>query len=382
MAVEKAASSIAVDTFRSTHDDFEEWISLFEDAVVLGTGVTDADRKKALYLKWLPFKLDEQARTVRRSIASNEYEEVKRELKALLIDPQEAYKWQTGRSCIQWDGKESFHALAVRIRRAVDKYDPDAVKNKQYFFRFRLALPKKFRTAIDLGCAEDKRTIEEAKKIALRLQMAEADDDKDDKGREVTFTGASMADDRLKSLEMDFKRLDVRMETFEEKIDGVSEQLKELVAKSKGYESSLERYDSRYPDRRRGSQDRRDSRDRRDSQNNYNGGYGNNSRDRREYTGYRDQRDDRERYDSRYGEDRHRSWDQRDSADASYRRDNTDGSYRRDSRDQNPSQDWSRDNRREGSQDQDGKGSTDEDYDLYCAAISNIEERRAKRLKN
>jgi hypothetical protein len=254
MATDKATSTIPVETFRTSHDDFDEWILLFEQAVVLGTEVTDADRKVELWKSWLPYKLDDEARVILRSITTNVYAEVKADLRKLLIDPQEAYSWQTNRSTIQWDGKESFHSLAVRVQRAVDKYDPDASKPKEYFFRFRQALPKKYRNAIDLGCAEDKRTIDEAKKIAMRVQMTEADGD----DKEVVFTGASMADDRLKTLEMDFQKMGVRMDGLEGGIQRVESSLKEMCAKSRGHESSLERYNRRYPDRNRGSRDGRD----------------------------------------------------------------------------------------------------------------------------
>ena len=340
MATERATSSIAVDSFRSSEDDFGEWITLFEDSVVLATGVTDNDRKKALLLKWLPFKLDDQAKTVFRSIASVDYAVVKDELKALLIDQQEAYAWQTNKTYLQWDGKESFHALAVKIRRAVDKYDPDSAKVKEYFFRFRQALPKRYRTAIDLGCAEDKRNIDEAKKIAMRLQLTEIDDDK---GKEVAFTGASMADDRLKSLEMDFQNMDLRMGSVEGKLDTVNETLKELVAKRKRQESSLERYESRYPDRRTGarpySRDRRDSGDRRDGRD---GRDRYNDRNRGDSRDYRDRRDNQGRYDRPYSGDRQRSWDRRGQADRGTRRDSHD---RHDQ--ENHQNSWDRQDRRD-----------------------------------
>ena len=446
MATERATSSIAVETFRSSEDDFGEWITLFEDSVVLATGATDNDRKNALFLKWLPFKLDSRARTVLHSTVSVAYADIKTELKALLIDQQEAYAWQTNKSYLQWDGKETFHELAVRIRRAVDKYDPDASKVKEYFFRFRQALPKRYKTAIDLGCAEDKRNIDEAKKIAMRLQMTEMDDDK---SREVTFTGASMADDRMKSLELDFQKMDLRMGSIEGTLEGINERLGEKVAKPKGHESSHEQYESRYPDRRaegrRFSRDRRDSQERRDSRGRYDDRDRNNSRDRQSYNDYRDRRDDHGQYDRPYSSERRRSYDRRDGADRS-RRDSRDqgdrresrdrqdrgnrgnsrdrggnrdqgrqgsrerrgGENRRESRERRPSQDRGReDSRRDGSRERGGrtdnrssgqssnnvnksesyraaddKDSATEDYDLYCSVISNIEDRREKRRKN
>ena len=120
MATDKATSTIPVETFRTSHDDFDEWILLFEQAVVLGTGVTDADRKVELWKSWLPYKLDDEARVILRSITTNVYAEVKADLRKLLIDPQEAYSWQTNRSTIQWDGKESFHATRKSSERSIN----------------------------------------------------------------------------------------------------------------------------------------------------------------------------------------------------------------------------------------------------------------------
>ena len=98
--------------------------------------------------------------------------------------------------------------LPLNVKRAVDLFEDPAVVKSEYFFRYRAPLPKKYRKAIDLGCEEDARTIENAKKCALRLQLAEADDDDDASSKNVAFSGAAMADntgnDRVKALEMGF----------------------------------------------------------------------------------------------------------------------------------------------------------------------------------
>ena len=92
------------------------------------------------------------------------------------------------------------------------------------------------------------------------------------------------------------------MEAVEGKIDGVSEQLKKLAAKPKGYKSSLERYETCHPDRRegerqfsrdqRGSWDRRDGRqyDGRQYDDRWNDGYRNNSHNWQDYGRYSDRR--------------------------------------------------------------------------------------------
>ena len=206
MAGERATHSIPVDTFRSEEDSFDDWIKLFEDAVVLSTNAPE-DRKEALYKKWLPLKLDKRTRDLLKNCdLAARWETLKAALKALLIDPQEQYNWQTRRTTLVWDKKESFHAFANRVKRLVDLYDGGADKAREYFFRFRQGLPTDYRQAIDLGCDETKRTMEEAKKIAFRLQYSQAKSNAQTAEggagpkKTMSFTGAAMSDDRLKTL--------------------------------------------------------------------------------------------------------------------------------------------------------------------------------------
>ena len=132
MAREKAASSISVKDFDSNTDDFDEWIELFEDSVVLATNPQTTARRHELYLKWLKQKLDAPARAVLKQIPAGtayasvgDVKGVKEQLQELLIDPHAVYKWQAMKTKITWDQKESFQELATRVKRAVDKYDKD-----------------------------------------------------------------------------------------------------------------------------------------------------------------------------------------------------------------------------------------------------------------
>ena len=207
-------STISVERFKTGEDDFEEWIQLFESSIVLGTNASTDARKIELYLRALPLKLDDEARALFKQCTGT-YAEKKEQMIELLIDPQEEYKWHAKKAKITWDGKESFHKLTAKVKKAVDKYDKllDAeAKAREYFFRFRNALPKNYRDAIDLGCGKNNRTIDDAKDFALRVQMTQNDDEE---GKSVTFTGAVMSDDRLKTVEFSLTECAIRLENIE-----------------------------------------------------------------------------------------------------------------------------------------------------------------------
>ena len=114
-------------------------MELFEKAVKLATNVRDDATLHYLYKEWLPLKLDNAAHAILDQAAKTEWPQLKDELIGLLVDPQEKYKWQAKLTTIKWDGKESFHTLASRVKRAVDKFDkdmPDKFKKREYFFWF------------------------------------------------------------------------------------------------------------------------------------------------------------------------------------------------------------------------------------------------------
>ena len=360
MANERATSSIPVDMFNADKDDFGEWVKLFEDAVRLATGVTDDVRLHVLFRQWLPIKLDTRARTIYSNCAAAGaaavaaasaggaagavagWQELKTEFRDLLIDPQDKYNWQAHRTTITWDGRESFHSLATRVRRSVRLYDQEPVWEQQDFFRFRAALPKHYRRTIDLGCDEDNRTIGEAKKVALRLQMALADGEdaetatttatsgraKEGPGRAVAFEGAAMSDDRLKAIELSIQEMVVKMGNLDTdvrslKSDGSRESRRpddRSVSRSRDPSASY-----------RGSGDYSRERDQRDS-------YDRNRRDASYDRGWRS--DDRSRRDG-YGGNRRDSFD-RNRYERNF--DSTDRN-RRDGYDRNRRDSYDRDRR-------------------------------------
>ena len=177
---ERSATHLNIDKFQSNVDDIEIFLEFFKNSVELATGVEDPARKGYLCRRWLPLKLDDAALATFKQAHKTDWQELKEELIGLLVDPQEKYKWQAKLTTIKWDGKESFHTLASRVKRAVNKFDkemPQEFKDREYFFRFRAAFKKPMRRFIDMGCPANKRTIDHAKEVALRYQLTLCDED-------------------------------------------------------------------------------------------------------------------------------------------------------------------------------------------------------------
>ena len=206
------ASSIPVDSFRSGVDDLDEWFEIFENAVKLAMNPSSDDRKWQLCKSWLPIKLDSEARAVYKQIPSTlTYEQTKAQLKDRLVDPNEVYKWKAMKTQIVWDGKESFQALATRVKRAVDNYEKELDDNGKkwaYFFRFRESLPETpYQDYIDLSLTKQDRTIENAMELASRVKMTQRDKEPAKEPKQVAFTGLAMADDRIGGLELAIAQL-------------------------------------------------------------------------------------------------------------------------------------------------------------------------------
>ena len=295
--------------------DWDEYAPEYEESVGLAHNVEPGNDRDRLCVKWLKLKMDDGAKAILAEAKETTWDKLKKELSLLFIDQQEKYDWLANRKTIKWDGQESFHQLANRIKRAVDKYDPKGAKEQEYFLRFRLALGPEYRKAIDLGCDDFK--LEEAKKIASRVRLAisDAESAKQEEAKSVAFAGAAMVGasidpDRLKTAEMNIQGLAVRL-------DGIESE-KKTDGRRDSRDDSRDRRDSRFRDYRSPSRDRdRYSRDSRDSSR---GGRddrrGGRSRDRyraygRGYSPSPNRRDDFDR-DRRDSYDRRRDYDRRD----------------------------------------------------------------------
>ena len=291
---ERSTSNIPVDPY-VPGEDFNEWVKCFEDAVVLATRVENEARKTALYEMWLPLKLDNHTRTLFRKCTGATWALKKAELKNLMVDPQDRYEWRSGRLRVTWDGKESFHVYETRVRYYVDTYE-DPPRPTDYFHVFKKGLPEKYAEAIDLGANAE--TIEEAKRVAIRFHTAQSN--KGSEGKSVSFTGASMSDDRLKAIELSLQGMSVKVDNFDSNLKKVTDRVDSIDVRSR--RSSGERYQERSSSR--GYAERGDDRDyrRRDSPEPRRSGgrsYRDDSRDRRDYRGRSDSRDRFRSYDDR-----------------------------------------------------------------------------------
>ena len=315
-------SSIGCENFKSGVDDFDEWIEVFERAVKLTTNAS-GDELRNLYKEWLYLKLDKEAYSILKQCDANlDWNALKAKLKTLLTDPQEKYKWKSKRFTIKWDKVESFQSLAARIVRAVDKYDkdlPEDVRKNEYFFRFREALTKPYQDAIDMGCSENNRTLEDAKDLALRAQMTQIPTEGDGP-RALNFAAAdmgtlgAMGDDRIAAIERNQASIMTSLETLNSTLRSFGSRLEDLErASGRG------RYDrgrSYSRDRDRGRWDRDYSRGR--SPRGYSPRYSRDqSRDQGRGNRYGRSPDDRRRYDSSsrgqyHSQSRERSYRDRD----------------------------------------------------------------------
>ena len=355
---DKRALSLPIRDFKTGVDDVDDYFKLFEMTIdlVQPTSGANAEADREVFLKsWFPLKLDEKGMKILNGIditADTTWDEIKTSFKQALVDPQEEYNWHARRQAITWDGIESFLDLATRIKKSVDKYEIAAARPREYFFRFRMALPKDYRRAIDIGLTKDKRKIDEAQSIAERIRLADAEANDESQGataasKTVSFAGMAMTDsshDRLKTLEMAVQGMSLQVKDLQDKSPPrSSEGWSDRDYRGRGYSSSRERYESR--GRRPESRSRDYDRQRRSD-----------SRGRRDY------RDDRERYRS-YSRDARDSYDRsrRDSFD---NRDNRSYSRNRESRGFNRPRYDSRDRNRYDSRDRNRYDSRDRDrYD-------------------
>ena len=224
MATERATNQIPIEDFDQEVHDPDEYFERLETAMELATGVTDEARKGVLLKKWVPLKLNAAARMILKSCNQTAaWGTLIAEFKSKLVTPQEKYSWRSGKRKTTWDGRESFHVLAERAKRTVDRYEDDP-REKDYFHEFRQALPRNYQQAIDYGI-EGAETLVAAKKIALKLQAALSGSDGDDApgsagGKSVSFIGGSLTEerkqsvheDRIKQMEMGIQKLTVSME--------------------------------------------------------------------------------------------------------------------------------------------------------------------------
>ena len=175
---------------------------MFEKAFDLVQPTADNNARQTLLKNWFPLKLDDRARLAYGGIpqtAETTWDDIKTAFIDALTDPQEEYTWHARREFITWDGVESFRNLFTKIKRKVDKYEHANVREREYFFRFRMALPRNYRREIDINLPRERRKVEEAIDIAERIRLANSEAAEPNQAAAASsrsFLGAAMAGKR------------------------------------------------------------------------------------------------------------------------------------------------------------------------------------------
>ena len=339
MSTEKVPSHLPIDDFDPEFDVLEEYAERFEGTVDV---VTNTSNKEALYKKWFPLKLKPAARRIWNNVdKTKDWSVIKAQFKSLLVSPQQKYQWRAGHNRIRWDGRESFHSLASRVKTDVDIHQ-DGPREDDYYFNFRNSLPKDYQAAIDLGVKDE--TLEEAKRVAFRYQTASSTQAElgATAAKSVAFTGAAMGEERQKDMEKDrLKALELAMQGMTLQVENNAADMKKLMGliEARGRNQSPHRQSPDRPANRGyegGSRDgdyrnrdyRSPDRSRYDNWNRGNNGQYDNSRydDRRTD----DRRVDNPRYDDRRTDDRryeNRADDRRPQDSRNYNQQSQGNSY-------------------------------------------------------
>ena len=199
---ETHCKSLSIKHFSSDDksQDFDIWISQFEEAVNRGLNPHSKRRHYNYCLKWLPGYLNSDAYVIwKRAQNRADWDLLKTELAHEFEDPTIRIKWTTNEVAYEWDEhKESLTLYCAKIKRYVDKYDTDiagvprAVRN-QYYSRFFNGLPDDYQNQVKMGMSSKKRDINRALDICIRYQTLKqklqntSKDKKLEVGASVTF---------------------------------------------------------------------------------------------------------------------------------------------------------------------------------------------------
>jgi hypothetical protein len=249
---ERTTSTVACDKFEfGKGEDFAEWVEVFTRAVHNATNPQTNDRKDQVLLDWLPLCLNKEASHLFKSATSNTWDDLKAELIRLFEDKDEAYRWKTNPNAYRWNQKDSLSTVAAKIKRNVDKYQKELEsangKKDAYYCRFYNAMPKEYRTAIDLGIKTGEESIENAVEIAKKVQRTKrANDDR----VEFEAAGAEVDTDRLKAVEMGIASVQISLK----KLEARDQERSRGRDKSRDQDRSRDQDKSRDQDRSRGQE--------------------------------------------------------------------------------------------------------------------------------
>ena len=231
---DQIARSIPIHNFRSGVDEPSPYLTMFENSVDLVQPTADDNARQTLLKNWFPLKLDDRARLAYGGIpqtAETTWNDIKTAFIDALTDPQEEYTWHARREFITWDSVESFRSLFTKIKSKVDKYEHANVREREYFFRFRMALPRHYRREIDINLPRERRKVEEAIDIAERIRLANSEAAESNQAAAAPnrpFTGAAMRENQYVSVELGLANLTSRFDGIDETLRSINERLENV----------------------------------------------------------------------------------------------------------------------------------------------------------
>ena len=205
------------------NQDFDIWISQFEDAVNRGLNPHSKRRHYRYCMHWLPGYLNADAYIIwKRHKQCQDWVELKKILRQEYEDPTIRVNWKANPKAYVWDEqKESLTTYCSKVKRYVDTFDtdiaqiPEAVQN-QYYIRFFNGLPPDYQDQVRMGTTSKKQNVDRALDICIRYQAVKSGKSKKlEVGASVTFQDATVPS-RVTSCETDIIRLKNRLEKMQQ----------------------------------------------------------------------------------------------------------------------------------------------------------------------
>ena len=197
--LETHCKSLSIKQFSSEDktQDFDIWVSQFEEAVNRGTNPHSRRRHYRYCLQWLPGYLSTDAYVIwKRHRNCKDWVELKGILRDEYEDPLVKAEWKNNTNALPWDEeKEPLTTYCSKIKRYVDLFDTEiadvpAAKKVQYYQRFFNGMPLDYQDQITMGLAPKKREVHRALDICIRFQIIKKNRDAAAKKLEV---GASVS---------------------------------------------------------------------------------------------------------------------------------------------------------------------------------------------
>ena len=176
---ETHCKSLPIKDFSANNNrqDFDLWISQFEEVVNRAMNPHSRKRHHMFCLQWLSGSLETDAFAIWKGAVNNhdgaDWVELKKELILAFEDPAIRANWKMDMKAYEWDeANVSLQAYCAQVQRNVDTFDRDiaetpAARAAQYYIRFLNGLPDDYVERVRMS---RKTTIEKALEICICFQ--------------------------------------------------------------------------------------------------------------------------------------------------------------------------------------------------------------------